>query len=141
MLIDITKCIGCAVAFRLANWRTMFRTATTNLGRALPHSRLGDGISKVDSPKAERMDFRGEGSWGQEFLCPKLCNHCADSPCTQVCPVGATFISPDGVVLIDQKYCLGCRYCVQACPTVAGLSTRRPRRPTSARSAITDHQG
>jgi Fe-S-cluster-containing dehydrogenase component len=45
-----------------------------------------------------------------------MCNHCADSPCTQVCPVGATFISPDGVVLIDPTYCLGCGYCVQACP-------------------------
>jgi Fe-S-cluster-containing dehydrogenase component len=33
-----------------------------------------------------------------------------------VCPVGATFTTPDGVVLIDEKYCLGCRYCVQACP-------------------------
>jgi Fe-S-cluster-containing dehydrogenase component len=45
-----------------------------------------------------------------------MCNHCADSPCTQVCPVGATFITPDGVVLVDQTYCLGCAYCVQACP-------------------------
>jgi Fe-S-cluster-containing dehydrogenase component len=34
----------------------------------------------------------------------------------QVCPVGATFESPDGVVLVDKAYCLGCRYCVQACP-------------------------
>ena len=47
---------------------------------------------------------------------PKLCNHCAHSPCVQVCPVGATFESPDGVVLVDKTYCLGCRYCVQACP-------------------------
>jgi len=39
-----------------------------------------------------------------------------DWPCTQVCPLGATFISPDGVVLIDPEYCLGCRYCIQACP-------------------------
>jgi Fe-S-cluster-containing dehydrogenase component len=53
---------------------------------------------------------------GKYFFVPKLCNHCADSPCTQVCPVGATFVSPDGVVLVDQKYCLGCAYCVQACP-------------------------
>jgi Fe-S-cluster-containing dehydrogenase component len=34
----------------------------------------------------------------------------------QVCPVGATFESPDGVVLVDDSYCVGCRYCVQACP-------------------------
>jgi Fe-S-cluster-containing dehydrogenase component len=39
-----------------------------------------------------------------------------DSPCEQVCPVGATFKSPDGVILVDKTYCLGCRYCVQACP-------------------------
>jgi Fe-S-cluster-containing dehydrogenase component len=52
----------------------------------------------------------------KQFFVPKMCNHCADSPCTQVCPVGATFVSPDGVVLIDEKYCLGCRYCIQACP-------------------------
>ena len=50
------------------------------------------------------------------FFVPKLCNHCRNSPCTQVCPVGATFYSPDGVVLIDRKHCIGCGYCVQACP-------------------------
>ncbi len=53
---------------------------------------------------------------GKYFFVPKLCNHCADSPCTQVCPVGATFVTPDGAVLVDQTYCLGCAYCVQACP-------------------------
>jgi len=52
----------------------------------------------------------------KNFFVPKLCNHCAHSPCVQVCPVGATFESPDGVVLVDKDYCLGCRYCVQACP-------------------------
>lgn len=34
----------------------------------------------------------------------------------QVCPVGATFKTPDGVVLVDSQYCIGCRYCIQACP-------------------------
>ena len=47
---------------------------------------------------------------------PKLCNHCAKPPCVQVCPVGATFQSRDGVVLVDETYCVGCRYCIQACP-------------------------
>jgi len=52
----------------------------------------------------------------QTFFVPKMCNHCAKSPCVQVCPVGATFESPDGIVLVDKTYCVGCRYCVQACP-------------------------
>jgi tetrathionate reductase subunit B len=50
------------------------------------------------------------------FFVPKLCNHCAHPPCTQVCPVGATFSTEDGVVLVDDKRCIGCRYCIQACP-------------------------
>lgn len=52
----------------------------------------------------------------KSFFVPKTCNHCYKSPCTQVCPVGATFVSPEGVVLVDEKYCVGCGYCVQACP-------------------------
>ncbi|MEK7260913.1 MAG: 4Fe-4S dicluster domain-containing protein, partial [Pseudomonadota bacterium] len=50
------------------------------------------------------------------FFVPKLCNQCEHPPCVQVCPVGATFRTPDGVVLIDHNYCIGCQYCVQACP-------------------------
>ena len=47
---------------------------------------------------------------------PKLCNHCDNPPCVQVCPVGATFKTEDGVILVDDQYCVGCRYCIQACP-------------------------
>ena len=64
---------------------------------------------------ASRRSSRS-GDKAKSFFVPKLCNQCAHSPCTQVCPVGATFESPDGAVLVDKTYCLGCRYCVQACP-------------------------
>jgi Fe-S-cluster-containing dehydrogenase component len=50
------------------------------------------------------------------FFVPKLCNQCAHPPCVQVCPVGATFQTQDGVVLVDETRCIGCRYCIQACP-------------------------
>jgi tetrathionate reductase subunit B len=52
----------------------------------------------------------------RSFFVPKLCNQCANPPCVQVCPVGATFQTQDGVVLVDDKRCIGCRYCIQACP-------------------------
>ncbi len=47
---------------------------------------------------------------------PKLCNHCEKPPCVQVCPVGASYRSEDGVVLVDSEYCIGCSYCLQSCP-------------------------
>jgi Fe-S-cluster-containing dehydrogenase component len=50
------------------------------------------------------------------FFVPKLCNQCTHPACVQVCPTGATYKTVDGVVLIDEKYCIGCQYCVQACP-------------------------
>ncbi len=52
----------------------------------------------------------------RSFFVPKLCNQCANPACVQVCPVGATFQTADGVVLVNPKTCVGCRYCIQACP-------------------------
>jgi Fe-S-cluster-containing dehydrogenase component len=47
---------------------------------------------------------------------PIPCQHCQNPPCTNVCPVGATFSTPEGMVLIDQERCIGCRICMAACP-------------------------
>ena len=52
----------------------------------------------------------------KSFFVPKLCNQCEHPPCVQVCPVGATYKTEDGIVLVNQKKCIGCRYCIQACP-------------------------
>ncbi len=52
---------------------------------------------------------------GTQFI-PTPCQQCQNPPCTNVCPVGATFSAAEGVVLIDQKRCIGCRICMAACP-------------------------
>jgi molybdopterin-containing oxidoreductase family iron-sulfur binding subunit len=53
---------------------------------------------------------------GVEYNVPRLCMHCEDPPCVRVCPVTATFIDRDGLVLVDQDKCIGCRLCMAACP-------------------------
>lgn len=120
MGIDVQKCIGCA--------RCVVACKTENDVPAEEHffntwiERYviqADGQVGVESPNGGIdgwSEILGDTEIRRTFFVPKLCNHCAKAPCVQVCPVGATFITPDGVVLVDEDYCIGCRYCVQACP-------------------------
>jgi tetrathionate reductase subunit B len=143
MIIDIEKCIGCGNCVRACKAENdvpleddCFRTWVERYQvdpNDLDHPR-------VDSPHGAYSGF--EATQTDEnvkvFFVPKLCNHCADSPCVQVCPVGATFVSPDGVVLIDKSYCIGCRYCVQACPY--GCRFIDPRTMTADKCTLCYHR-
>ena len=119
MTIDIDKCIGCGNCVKACaaengvpdgyfrTWVERYYVKDGAPDQPIVDSPNGgmDGFPELDRPAGAKS-----------FFVPKLCNHCADSPCVQACPVGATFETRDGVVLVDQKYCIGCRYCIQACP-------------------------
>jgi len=55
-----------------------------------------------------------QSGFAQAF--PVMCQHCEHPPCVDVCPTGASFKRPDGIVLVDKHICIGCRYCMMACP-------------------------
>ncbi len=118
--IDIEKCIGCGNCVKACKLENdvpeepfFFRTWVEH------YTIKKDGSVVVESPNGGHDGFKQtipEEDIFKSFFVPKMCNHCYQSPCVKVCPVGATFDSPEGVVLVDEEYCIGCRYCVQACP-------------------------
>jgi Fe-S-cluster-containing dehydrogenase component len=122
MIVDIEKCIGCGNCVRADKAENNVPLTPFFFRTWVERYHIEGGWSEhpdVDSPNGGYDGFPEKypaGDGAKCFFVPKLCNQCAHSPCTQVCPVGATFETPDGAVLVDKTYCLGCRYCIQACP-------------------------
>ena len=129
--VDATRCIGClrcveacktenGVARDAHHFRTWVERYVYLDGEQKPRvdSQQDPGNIAASGSEAQyRFDNRYQDAKIEKaFFVPKLCNQCENPPCVQVCPVGATFRTPDGVVLIDHDYCIGCQYCVQACP-------------------------
>jgi len=94
MVIDLAKCDGCG-------------KCTEACGKAhfIPPGRQWIPV----------LVMPGEGLSAPEYF-PRPCFHCDNPPCTKVCPVNATYKTQDGTVLIDNERCIGCRFCIAACP-------------------------
>ena len=94
--VDTTKCIACHAC----------RVACQN-HNGLEFNEAFNWITEVDRGKFP--------SYSREFV-PTQCNHCENAPCQRVCPTGAIYTSPEGVVLVHRHRCVGCKYCIEACP-------------------------
>ncbi len=130
-LVDSYKCVGCGFCVKACKLENEV-PYDANVSRTWVERYVvkKDGEVLIDSPKAARDGFTtkhievGEGKFREvkdeeiekAFFVPKLCNQCENPPCVQVCPVGATYSTADGVVLVDRKWCIGCGYCIMGCP-------------------------
>lgn len=96
MVIDLTKCVGCA--------------ACTVACQAQNELQPGEVWVRVESREDGRFP-----TVTKRFL-PVQCMHCDSPPCVSVCPTAANYKRKDGLVLINERRCIGCKYCVVACP-------------------------
>lgn len=96
MVIDLKTCIGCHSC-------TSACKATNGTPPDILFARVHEN-EVGEYPHARRV-----------FL-PVLCNHCEDAPCVDVCPTGASYQRPDGIVAVNADTCIGCRSCETACP-------------------------
>ena len=96
MLINTKKCVGCYAC----------RMACQMINKLEPEEAF---ISYKEIEQGTYPSVYAE-------TVPVQCMHCEDAPCAAVCPTHATYITDSGVVLVDEEKCIGCKYCMAACP-------------------------
>jgi len=110
MLIDTTKCAdGCDACVQACN-------VENGLNLQVPPD--GENPAKWDPQVAKwiRKVKVQDHLTGRVTSLPLMCQHCEHPPCVDVCPTGASFKRADGIVMVDRHTCIGCRYCMMACP-------------------------
>ncbi len=120
LLIDLNKCpIDCSECVTACNDENGLK---------------GHGRPLTDAQWIRKVDVRDPAS-KREWSVPVMCQHCEHPPCVDVCPTGASFQRDDGIVLVDKHICIGCRYCMMACPYKArsfiheDLTDQKPHAP------------
>ena len=142
MGLDIDKCIGCGRCMEACKTENnvprepfFFRTWVERYVVKTDDTLIVQNIGVGPAQPAESIN---EWDTLRSFFVPKLCNQCEHPPCAQVCPVGATFSTQEGVVIIDATRCIGCGYCIQACPY--GARYLRPDTRTADKCTLCYHR-
>jgi molybdopterin-containing oxidoreductase family iron-sulfur binding subunit len=110
MLIDTTQCApGCNDCVSVCN----------------KENGLSGETKATDSQWIRKIEIK-DISTGRQTSLPMMCQHCEHPPCVDVCPTNASMKRADGIVLVDKHRCIGCRYCMMACPYKARSFVHEP---------------
>lgn len=111
--LDLSRCIGCR--------RCVYACVKENNTSRDPQIHY---IRVLEMEKARGVDLHHADQFYDHekvphegyFYMPVQCQQCEKSPCTKVCPVQATWREPDGIIVVDYDWCIGCRFCMASCP-------------------------
>jgi molybdopterin-containing oxidoreductase family iron-sulfur binding subunit len=111
--LDLSRCVGCR--------RCVYACVEENNQSRDPQLHW---IRVLQMEKEKGVDFRHANPYYSpekvpeegHFYVPVACQQCRNPPCVKTCPTGATWMEPDGIVVIDYDWCIGCRCCMAACP-------------------------
>jgi tetrathionate reductase subunit B len=142
MGIQINKCIGCGRCVEACKDENnvprepfFFRTWVERYIIKKDNEVI---VQNIDGRISGSVETGSDKNILRSFFVPKLCNQCDNPPCVQVCPVGATFKTEDGVIIVDEERCIGCRYCIQACPY--GARYLHPEKQTADKCTFCYHR-
>jgi len=114
--LDISRCIGCRrCVYACVDENNQSRDPQIHWIRVLEFERERV-IRRIDFEEGRPFYDHDKVPAEDKMYLPVACQQCEDPGCTKACPTGATWQDPDGIVVIDYDWCIGCRYCMTACP-------------------------
>ena len=109
--LNLSVCIGCRRCVEACHVENNHDRASHQSYIRVLEMSMGSMDMEHGTP-----DYDHEVPAPDKFYMPVQCQQCENPPCTKVCPVEATWQEPDGIVVVDYNWCIGCRYCEAACP-------------------------
>jgi Fe-S-cluster-containing dehydrogenase component len=137
--LDLSRCIGCR--------RCVYGCVDENNQSRDPQTHW---ITVLEMDKETGVNLQNANAFYDhktvpepgKFYMPVACQHCENPPCVKVCPVQATWKEPDGIVVIDYDWCIGCRCCISACPYGARhFNWGKPKIPSDQLNPNTEYLG